>query len=165
MPLLRVAFPRARLRVRLDGGFAGPEVFEWLEIERLDYVVAMGKNAVLGRAAEPAMIEARVLHARSGDTAHVYTETACQARTWERPRRVIIKAEVVQHPGREPQDNPRFVVTNLRQRPQWLYETVYCARGDIENRIKELHQDLAIGRTSCSRFWANQLRVLLTAAA
>jgi len=78
---------------------------------------------------------------------------------------VIIKAEVVQHPGREPRDNPRFVVTNLHQRPQGLYERVYCARGDIENRIKELQHDLAIGRTSCSRLWANQLRVILTAAA
>ena len=165
VPLLRVAFPTARLRVRLDGGFACPDVFEFLEVERLEYVVAMGKHAVLGRAAAPAMIEARARHAVSGQTAQVYTETSYQAQTWARPRRVIIKAEVVHHPGREPRDNPRFVVTNLRQQPQWLYDTVYCARGDIENRIKELQHDLAIGRTSCSRFWANQLRVLLTAAA
>lgn len=165
VPLLRAAFPKARLRVRLDGGFACPEIFELLEVERLDYVVAMANNAVLTRAAEPAMIEARALHAVSRQTAHVYTDTSYQAQTWAQPRRVIIKAEVVQHPGREPRDNPRFVVTNLRQTPQWLYETVYCARGDLENRIKELHHDLAIGRTSCSRFWANQLRVLLTAAA
>jgi Transposase DDE domain group 1 len=165
VPLLRTAFPKARLRVRLDGGFACPAVFEFLELERLDYVVAMGKNAVLDRAAAPAMIDARALHALSGQTAHVYTDSWYQARTWSQSRRVIIKAEVVQHPGREPRDNPRFIVTNLHQRPQWLYETVYCARGDIENRIKELHHDLAIGRTSCSRFWANQLRVLLTAAA
>lgn len=165
VPLLRVAFPQARVRVRLDGGFACPEMFEYLEADRLEYVVAMGNNAVLTRAAEPAMIEARTLHAVSGETAHVYTDTAYRAQTWAQPRRVIIKAEVVQHPGREPRDNPRFVVTNLRQTPQWLYETVYCARGDIENRIKELQHDLAIGRTSCSRFWANQLRVLFTAAA
>ena len=77
----------------------------------------------------------------------------------------MIKAEVVRLPGREPRDNPRFVITNLRQTPRFLYERVYCARGDIENRIKELHEGLQIGRTSCSRFWANQLRVLLTAAA
>lgn len=165
VPLLRTAFPKARLRVRLDGGFACPEVFDWLEDERLAYVVAMGTNAVLTRAAEPAMIDARALHALSGQTAHVYTETSYRAQTWARPRRVVIKAEVVQHPGREPRDNPRFVVTNCRQTPTWLYTQVYCARGDIENRIKELHHDLAIGRTSCSRFWANQLRVLLTAAA
>jgi hypothetical protein len=165
VPLLRTAFPNARLRVRLDGGFACPEVFALLDDERLEYVVAMGKNAVLDRAAAVAMDEARVLHALSGATAHVYTEASYQAQTWAHPRRVIIKAEVVQHPGREPRDNPRFVVTNLRQRPQWVYETVYCARGDIENRIKELQHDLGLGRTSCSRFWANQLRVLCTAAA
>jgi hypothetical protein len=78
---------------------------------------------------------------------------------------VVIKAEVVRLPGREPRDNPRFVITNLRQTPRFVYERVYCARGDIENRIKELHNGLQIGRTSCGRFWANQLRVLLTAAA
>ena len=67
--------------------------------------------------------------------------------------------------GRDPRDNPRFVITNLRQSPQWIYEHVYCQRGEIENRIKELHHGLEIDRTSCTRFWANQLRVLLTAAA
>jgi len=82
-----------------------------------------------------------------------------------RVRRVIIKAEVVRLAGREPKDNPRFVVTNLRRVPQRVYEVVYCQRAHIENRIKELHYGLAIDRTSCSSFWANQLRVLLTAAA
>ena len=79
--------------------------------------------------------------------------------------RAIIKAEVVAHPGRELRDNPRFVITNLRHRPDRLYAEIYCARGDSENRLKELHHDLTFGRTSCSRFWANQLRVTLTAAA
>lgn len=165
VPLLRAAFPKARLRVRLDGGYASPEVFAYLEDARLEYVVAMGKNTVLARAAEADMIAVRARHATSGQTEHQYTETSYRARTWGQPRRVIIKAEVVQHPGRTPRDNPRFVVTNLPHTPEWLYTQVYCARGDIENRIKELHHDLAIGRTSCSRFWANQLRVLLTAAA
>ena len=96
---------------------------------------------------------------------HVYTETPYAARTWPRARRVVIKAEVVRLPGREPRDNARFVITNLRPTPRFVYEQVYCARGDIENRIKELHDGLQIGRTSCCRFWANQLRVLLTAAA
>ena len=67
--------------------------------------------------------------------------------------------------GREPRDNPRFVVTNLRQTPRFIYEKIYCARGDIENRIKELLDGLQIDRTSCCKFWANQLRVFLTAAA
>lgn len=77
----------------------------------------------------------------------------------------MIKAEVVRLEGRTPKDNPRFVVTNLTRSPQHVYETVYCARGEIENRIKELHHGLEIDRTSCTRFTANQLRVFLTAAA
>ena len=163
---LRVAFPRARFLVRLDGGFATPALLDLLDAEPgLDYVVALGENAVLTRAAERAMVDARARSEASGQTEHVYTETRYAARTWDHTRRVVIKAEVVRLPGREPRDNARFVVTNLRQTPRFVYERVYCARGDIENRIKELHDGLQIGRTSCSRFWANQLRVLLTAAA
>ena len=100
-----------------------------------------------------------------GETAHVYTDTRYAARTWDHERRVVIKAEVVRLGDREPRDNPRFVVTNLRQTPRFIYEKVYCARGDIENRIKELLDGLQIDRTSCCLFSANQLRVFLTAAA
>jgi len=163
---LRLAFPKARFLVRLEGGFATPELFAFLEAQSgLDYVGAMGENAVLTRLAEPTMIEARARSEASGQTAHVYTEARYAAKTWPHERRVVIKAEMVRLPGRTPRDNPRFVITNLRQTPRFLYERVYCARGDIENRIKELHDGLQIGRTSCCRFWANQLRVLLTAAA
>jgi hypothetical protein len=166
LDLLRVAFPRARFLVRLDGGFATPEILARLDAEPgLDYVVAMAENAVLARVAEPAMAQARVLSETTGETEHVYTEAPYAAGTWAHKRRVVIKAEVVRLPGREPRDNARFVVTTLRQTPRFVYERVYCARGDIENRIKELHDGLQIGRTSCCRFWANQLRVLLTAAA
>jgi Transposase DDE domain group 1 len=166
LALLRHAFPTARFLVRLDGGFATPEILDFLDAEpRLDYVVAMAENAVLTRFADPAMVEARALREASGHTEHVYTEAHYAAKTWPHQRRVIIKAEVVCLSGREPRDNARFVITNLRQTPRWIYEQVYCARGDIENRIKELHDGLQIGRTSCCRFWANQLRVLLTAAA
>ena len=166
LDLLRQAFPKARFLVRLDGGFATPAIRDRLDAEpRLDYVVAMGENAVLTRVAEPSMVEARRQSEASGQTEHVYTEGRYAAGTWTQERRVVIKAEVVRLPGREPRDNARFVITNLRQTPRFLYERVYCARGDIENRIKELHGGLEIGRTSCTRFWANQLRVLLTAAA
>jgi hypothetical protein len=162
---LRTAFPRARLRVRLDGGFASAELFAFLEREGLEYVIAMAKNKVLQRRAARLMGTARRLSLESGETAHLYSETRYAAGTWDQPRRVIIKAEVVRHPGREPKDNPRFVVTNLKHSPRHLYEAIYCARGDIENRIKELHHGLEIDRTSCSRFLANQLRGLLTGAA
>jgi hypothetical protein len=166
LPRLRIAFPKARFLVRGDGGFATPAIFEFLDAEPgLDYVVAMGENAVLTRFAAPTLVEAQTQSETSGQTEHVYTEARYAARTWPHERRVVIKAEVVRLPGREPRDNARFVVTNLRQTPRFVYERVYCARGDIENRIKELHDGLQIGRTSCGRFWANQLRVLLTAAA
>ena len=166
LPVLRAAFPRARFLVRLDGGFATPEVFDVLDAEpRLDYVVALAKNAVLERQASSAMQAARAQSEATGETAHVYTDARYAARTWGHERRVVIKAEVVRRGDREPRDNPRFVVTNLRQTPRFIYERVYCARGDIENRIKELLDGLQIDRTSCYRFWANQLRVVLTAAA
>ncbi len=73
--------------------------------------------------------------------------------------------EVVRAEGKKPKDNPRFVVTDMKPSLQWLYEEVYCQRGDLENRIKELHYGMEIGRTSCTNFWANQFRVLRTAAA
>ena len=95
----------------------------------------------------------------------LYTECHYAAKSWGAKRRVIIKAEMVRLEAREPRDNPRYVVTNLTSGPKHLYENVYCQRGEIENRIKELHHGLEIDRTSCTGFWANQLRVLLTAAA
>jgi Transposase DDE domain group 1 len=165
LPRLRAAFPRARLRVRLDGGFAAPEVFAFLEREGLEYVIAMAKNKVLERRAARLMGTVRRLSRKSGETEHLYKECRYAAGTWEQRRRVIIKAEVVRHPGRKPKNNPRFVVTNLKQSPRHLYEAIYCARANIENRIKELHHGLEIDRTSCTRFLANQLRGLLTAAA
>ena len=85
-------------------------------------------------------------------------------RPWK--RRVIYKAEVVRTEGKEPKDNPRFVVTNLKQSPQWIYEKVYCPRGDVrEQNQRELHDGMQIGRTSCSNFSANTFRVVLTATA
>jgi hypothetical protein len=162
---LTLAFPKARILVRLDGGFASPEVLDFLDDADVDYVVAMAKNPVLTDYVEPWMKQARRASERSGETEHVYGELSYATTTWSHKRRVIFKAEVVRHPGREPKDNPRFVVTNLRLQPRRLYERVYCDRGDAENRIKELHHGLEIDRTSCERFWANQFRVLLTAAA
>jgi hypothetical protein len=154
-----------QIRVRLDGGFAHPAVLAFLDAEpRLEYVVAMAKNAVLKQIAASGMRRARQLSRRSGMTEHIYGEVRYAARTWPRPRRIMIKAEVVRAPDKDPKDNPRFVITNMKQSPQWIYERVYCQRGDIENHIKELH-DLEIDRTSCTSFWANQFRVLLTAAA
>jgi hypothetical protein len=164
---VKKAFPGARIRVRLDGGFAAPEVLDFLDCEpKVEYIVNLAANAVLKRKAESAMRRVRRASEISGQTEHVYGECRYATRkTWPWKRRVIYKAEVVRAANKEPKDNPRFVVTNLKQSPQWIYEKVYCPRGDVENRIKELHDGMQIGRTSCSNFWANTFRVVLTAAA
>ena len=162
---LRGAFPQARLLVRLDGGLGGPALLDRLEAVGVEYVIGLPGNAVLARRAEKALRKARRRARTTGQTATGYTECRYAAQPWSRRRRVVIKAEVVAHPGRALKDNPRFVVTNRPERAQVVYEDQYCQRGDIENRIKELHHGLELDRTSCSRFWANQFRVLLTAAA
>ena len=164
---VRAAFPKARILVRLDGGFAGPALLNYLEDEaKVDFIIGMAENKVLKRRARRLMGRVRRRSKRSGKTANVFGETRYAAKSWkDRKRRVLIKAEVVRLEQRDPKDNERFVVTNLKGSPRYLYKKVYCARGEIENRIKELHHGLEIDRTSCTSFLANQLRVLLTAAA
>ena len=163
--LLRNSFPKARIRVRLDGGFASPAIFDFLDAEpKVEYVVAMASNAVLTRLCEEAMQVARLCSCLTDSTEHVYGDTRYAAKSWKRQRRVIFKAEVVQGDGKAPRDNPRFVVTNMKQSARWIYEEVYCQRGDVENRIREM-KALHVDRTSCTGFWANQLRVLMTATA
>lgn len=164
LPRLRQAFPRARIRIRLDSGFSGSELYEFFESEGLEYVVCMAKNDSLLRLAEPAMAIVRE-DANNDIETICYDESLYAARSWSRERRVIIKAQITYHSGRKPKDNPRFVITNLKGTPQRIYEVIYCARGDIENRIKELKYGLEIDRTSCTSFFANQLRVIMTAAA
>ncbi|HZN69893.1 MAG TPA: IS1380 family transposase [Tepidisphaeraceae bacterium] len=161
---LRTAFPAATLRVRLDGGFASPKLFLFLEREQVEYVVAMASNRRLDKRAQRLMGTARVRSRQTGQTAHLYGETRYAATSWTRQRRVIIKAEVVRHPGRAPKNNPRFVVTNLPHTPATVY-AIYCQRGDVETRLKELHHGLEMDRTSCAKFRANQFRVLLALAA
>jgi hypothetical protein len=165
LPRLRKAFPKAKFRIRLDAGFTGPELYEFFEAEHMEYVVCMGKNSVLLRFAEPLMAPLREALQAGEDLIPRFGECRYKARSWNRERRVIIKADIALHPGRRPKENPRFIVTNLKTTPRFIYQKVYCARGDIENRIKELKIGLEIDRTSCSSFKANQLRVLMTAAA
>src|SRR5438309_1905448 len=161
---LREAFRSPTIRVRLDGGFANPKMFTFLEAQPVEYVVGMPSNSRLEKRARRLLGKARMRAKATGKTEHVYGETLYAAKSWQRRRRVIIKAEVVRHPGRDPKNNPRFVVTNLPDAPEAVYQ-IYCGRGDMENRLKELHHGLAMDRTSCHRFLANQFRVLRTVAA
>jgi hypothetical protein len=151
--------------VRLDGAFATPEVLDWLDAqEDLGYLVNMPKNGVLVRLAAPFMKKAKDLARITKKTERIFAEADYKAGKWNHSRRVVIKAEVTVLEGRELRENPRFVVTNLKWPPNLLYQG-YVARGDMENRVKELHQGLRFDLTSASTFLANQFRNLLTTAA
>lgn len=161
---LRSAFGKPRILVRLDGGFACPQIYEALEGLRVEFVVAMAQNNVLSGRSVLHMHAARSLTERFQKTTTLFGETRYAAKTWNRERRVIFKAEVVRAPGKSDRDNARYVVTNLRHNPERVWQ-IYRQRGDSENRIKELKNDLQMDRTSCTSFLANQVRVLLTAVA
>ena len=146
------------------GGFAGPRRLGFLDRAGVEYVVGLPGNPRLDTRIRRRLGRARVLFRTTGQATAVFGETRYAAKSWGRTRRVIMKAEVVQYPGRAPRDNPRFVVSNLTLAPEAVY-AVYRQRGDVENRYKELKDRLGLGRTSCPRFLANQFRVLLTATA
>jgi hypothetical protein len=161
---LRTAFLKAQIRVRLDGGFSTPAILDYLDQERVEYLVGFAGNSALETQIEPLMRAARVISSVSGKTATLFADIPYQTKTWEKPRRLVVKAEVVRCPGREARDNDRYVVTNLTLKPERVYK-IYRGRGDMENKIKELHHGLEMDRTSCTDFKVNQFRVFLTAAA
>lgn len=167
VPRLRRACPKATFLFRADGGFARPELYDWCEDEanRVDYEINLPQNRVLQRWAAPHLATVHALHGETGEWQRRFAEVLYQAQDWPQPRRVVIKAEVTVKDNGETRDNPRFVVTNLTAgQAQAIYEH-YGDRGEMENRIKELKNQLQMDRTSCHRFVANQVRVWLHAAA
>jgi Transposase DDE domain group 1 len=126
----------------------------------IGYVLGLAKNAVLERAARDEIARAARQFARTGLPQRVFGSFAYKAATWDRPRRVIVKAE---HNAQGA--NPRFIIVNVPGDAQELYEDVYCQRGEMENRIEEQQLDLFADRTSCHPFAANQFRLLLSSAA
>jgi hypothetical protein len=167
VPRLRQACPKATFLFRADGGFAQPELYNWCEAEAnaVDYEINLPTNLRLRPLAEPYLEQVHAVYEETGEWHRKFAEAQYQAHGWPQPRRVVIKAEVTLNERGETRDNPRFVVTNLSlPQARELYEH-YGGRGEMENRIKELKNDLQMDRTSCHRFVANQLRVLLHAAA
>jgi len=162
---LHTLFPRARVRVRADAGFADAKLLAFLDAAAVEYVLGLAGNRRLDKRVRRLLGRARLQARTTGERATLYGETRYAARRWNRKRRILMKAEVLCYPGRSHKDNPRFLVTNLPHRPAPVDTGVYCARGDMENRLKELQHGLAMDRTSCSRFAANQLRVRFSVAA
>lgn len=161
---VRRACRKARICVRLDAGFAYPQILALLDELRVEYMVAMGGNAVLERLSRRHMAAAAHLTEQFGKSTALFGEASYKTCSWEVSRRIVFKAEVLRVAGKEDRANDRYVITNLHDGPERVWR-LYCERGDSENRIKELKNDLGIDRTSCSRFLPNQLRVLMTAAA
>jgi Transposase DDE domain group 1 len=157
---LRAAWPAVKITIRGDSGFCRWRLMRWCDSHGIGYVLGLAKNKVLERAARDEIDGAERQFRRIGQPQRVFGSFSYAAGSWERRRRVIVKAE---HTAQGP--NPRFVVVNVPGDPQELYEDVYCQRGEMENRIKEQQLDLFADRTSCHRFLANQFRLLLSSAA
>lgn len=157
---LREQWPQVRILLRADSGFCRQRMLTWCDWASVHYVVGLARNKRLEAMAEPLLEQARALHAQSQEKERLFGDLDYAAASWGCERRVILKAEVTQKGS-----NPRFVVTNLEGDAQHIYDTTYCGRGEMENRIKEQQLGLFSDRTSAHRWWANQFRVLLSAAA
>jgi hypothetical protein len=164
LPRLWQPWPDARVRGRLDAGVAHPLLFDVRDVAGVEYVVGVPENAGLARAAAPPLDALRDAAAADHVTT-TYGAGLYQAERWPAPRRLILKADLVCLPGRDPTDNPRLVVTNGPGDPQTIDEQISCRRGERENRLTARHDGLQIDRTRGSRFLANHRRVRLTAAA
>ena len=155
---VRKPWPDVGILLRADSGFAREAVMAWCEANGVDYIFGLAKNKRLARAIEAELIQAKKESKTSGNPARRFKEFNWSTRkSWSRERRVIAKAEWTQDKA-----NPRFIVTSLSQAKgdaRHLYEKVYCARGEMENRIKECQLDLFADRTSTATFSANQLRL------
>jgi hypothetical protein len=157
---LREAWPQVRLILRADSGFCRWKMLHWCEWASVDYIIGLARNSRLEALGSALMAEAEGAFAAEGGKQRLFGWVDYAAGTWDRERRVIAKAEYS-----EKGKNPRFVVTSLEGDAQQLYDEVYCARGEMENRIKEQQLGLFSDRTSCHSWWANQFRVILSAAA
>lgn len=157
---LRRAWPTVRIIFRGDSGFCRWRLLAWCERHAVEYIVGIAKNARLNRLAEPYFHQAAQVVAETGQPHRHFAEVEYAADSWDRPRRILVKAEQTLQGA-----NPRYVVTTLPGDPQSLYETLYCSRGEMENRIKEQQLALFADRTSCHDWWANQFRLLLASLA
>jgi len=148
--LVRAAFPQATIKLRLDGGFAGPQMFDYLDsVPRLEYVCGLAKNAVLARKAEPLLVAARKLAQLTNQSARVFGECNYQAQSWEQARRVNHQSRDRLQPAWRAERQSALCRHQPTQTPKFIYKKAYCSRGEIENRIKELHHGLQLDRTSC----------------
>jgi hypothetical protein len=159
---IRERWPEVRVVIRGDSGFCREHIMAWCEEENgVDYVLGLAKNERLSGEIVGELAQAKSQWEQTHQPARVFKDFAYQTRkSWSRPRRVIAKAEHL-----DKGSNPRFIVTSLAGKGRSLYEEVYCARGDMENRIKEQQLCLFADRTSCATMRANELRLWFSSVA
>jgi hypothetical protein len=157
---LREAWPGVKIIFRGDSGFCRWKMLRWCDRHGVDYIVGLAKNPVLTKLSATLMSSAENAFTETGQKQRLFGELAYAAATWDKPRRVIARIE-----HSEKGENPRFITTSLAGEGQQLYEQTYCARGEVENRIKEQQLGLFADRTSCHDFVANQFRLLLSSLA
>ena len=161
---IRESWPQVRILVRGDSGFCREEIMRWCEGNGVDFLLGLAKNNRLKAEIVGEMQRAKAAFEQAGEAARVFKDFEYQTLdSWSRPRRVVGKAEYIKKG-----ENPRFVVASLpveRIAGQPLYEERYCARGEMENRIKEQQLFLFADRTSCATMRANQLRLWLSSVA
>lgn len=157
---LRAKWPKVKIIFRGDSGFCRRKLLKYCDQHDIGYVVGLARNEVLRRLALPFTALAHSRFVLAGRKQRNFHGVYYAAKTWDRERRVIVKAEHLPKGA-----NTRFVVTNLRGSPKQIYDGLYTQRGEMENRIKEQQLGLFADRTSCHKFVANQFRLLLASAA
>jgi hypothetical protein len=158
---IRLKWPQVRILLRADSGFCREPVMAWCETHRVDCLFGLARNARLEKQIEDELAQAKTIFEQTGQPARLFKEFKSRTLdSWSRARRVIAKAEHLDKGA-----NPRFVVTTLQGDPRRLYEEVYCARGEMENRIKEQQLSLFADRTSAATMRANQLRLWFSSVA
>ncbi len=161
---LRAAWPTVRIVIRGDSGFCREDIMAWCEAEGVDFVLGLAKNKRLNALSLRWRIDAQQAFLDTGESSRVFGELKYRTlKTWSRARRVVVKAEHLAKGA-----NPRYVVTSLSAEEadaRTLYEDLYCARGDMENRIKEQQLELFADRLSTQTMRANQLRLTLSTVA
>jgi hypothetical protein len=157
---IRQHWPDVKITIRGDSGFCRWKLMRWCDNHDVGYVFGIAGNKRLARHIEPLMNEAEVRFLWTGEKQRLFDETEYAALSWDRPRRIVMKAERMIEGV-----NPRFIVTNLQGTPAELYDNIYVQRGEMENRIKEQQLMLFADRTSCHDFMANQFRLMLSSFA
>jgi len=165
---IKEAWPNVEIVLRGDAGFYSPKLLDYCDRHGYKYILGFSSNSVLKKLSANAALAAQAFFVDGGSqkSFRLFDEYEYQAGTWDYARNIIVKAErLPDGNNRCGKDNTRSIVTNMLGTPQYLYEDVYCARGEMENRIKEQQLMLFADRTSCHDFHANRFRLFLSSCA